>query len=308
MELTFNNCQPGLWISEFEVTQDFNLHIERVDSGYLYVKQRSTPKGLFDNIKGASFDHADPVVDVDFVGTIYPKYIQIVSKVEPTYAEVTSNGEVTEIPINTVGMEFVDLGLPSGLQWATCNLGATKPEEYGLYFAWGETQGYTAEDVNNGIKQFAWSEYKWSSDTEGTAMTKYNVTDGLTTLEAVDDAATTTYGGCRIPTAEECQELLDYTTSEFVYNYNEAGEVRNGRLFTSKVNGNSIFIPAAGLCEGWLNGEGQAASLMSSTLYDSDPQYAGTLEVPESSSYLKLVYSLPRFVGVSIRPVRPVSH
>lgn len=97
MELIFNNYQPGLWLSEFEVTQDFNLHIERVDSGYLYIKQRSTPKGLFDNIKGASFDHADPVVDVDFVGTIYPKYIQIVSKVEPTYAEVTSNGEVTQI-------------------------------------------------------------------------------------------------------------------------------------------------------------------------------------------------------------------
>ena len=97
MELIFTNYQPGLWISEFEVTQDFNLHIERVDSGYLYIKQRSTPKGLFDNIKGASFDHADPVVDVDFVGTIYPKYIQVVSKVEPTYAEVTSNGKVVQI-------------------------------------------------------------------------------------------------------------------------------------------------------------------------------------------------------------------
>lgn len=109
MELTFNNCQPGLWISEFEVTQDFNLHIERVDSGYLYIKQRSTPKGLFDNIKGASFDHADPVVDVDFVGTIYPKYIQILSKVEPTYAEVTSNGEVTQIGTKKVKINIDDV-------------------------------------------------------------------------------------------------------------------------------------------------------------------------------------------------------
>lgn len=111
MELVFNNYQPGLWISEFEVTQDFNLHIERVDSGYLYIKQRSTPKGLFDNIKGASFDHADPVVDVDFVGTIYPKYIQIISKVEPTYAEVTSNGEVTQI----AGTKKVKINLEGGV-------------------------------------------------------------------------------------------------------------------------------------------------------------------------------------------------
>lgn len=200
--------------------------------------------------------------------------------------------------------EWVDLGLPSGLKWATCNVGATKPEESGLYFAWGETQGCTAEDVYNGVKQFTWADYKWSSDANGTTMTKYNETDGLDTLEAADDAATATDSSCRIPTGAECQELIDNTTSEFVYNYNEAGEVRNGRLFTSKVNGNSIFIPAAGVCTGGLTGEGQVASLMSSSLYVPDPKYAGSLEVPESSSYLDVVSSVPRFAGFSIRPVK----
>lgn len=96
MELIFNNSQPGLWISEFEVTQDFNLHIERVNSGYLYIKQRSTPKGLFDNVKGASFDHADPVIDIDFTGLVYPKYLQIVSKVMPTKAVVSFTKDTQE--------------------------------------------------------------------------------------------------------------------------------------------------------------------------------------------------------------------
>lgn len=301
MELIFTNCQPGLWISEFEVTQDFNLHIERVDSGYLYIKQRSTPKGLFDNIKGASFDHADPVVDVDFVGTIYPKYIQIVSKVEPTYAEVTSNGEITEIPMNKGGMEFVDLGLPSGLQWATCNLGATKPEEYGLYFAWGETQGYTGITDE---KKFKWDDYKWSTDASGTTMTKYNATDALITLESADDAVTAVDSGYRMPTKEECEELSANTTSEWVADYNGTGVA--GRLFTSKSNSNSIFVPAAGFYYiGILGSVGSYGSLWSSSLYTENPQDAFFFSFGKTSLYIN---SVDRYQGVTIRPVRPASN
>ena len=64
------------------------------------------------------------------------------------------------------GHEYVDLGLPSGTKWATMNVGATKPEEYGLYFAWGDTQGYTASQVGSGEgqKAFAWTDYKWTED------------------------------------------------------------------------------------------------------------------------------------------------
>lgn len=90
MALKFNQNEQGAWVAEFEVTRDFNLHIEREEGGgYLYVNQRTTPEGLYDGIKGASFNAPDPVVDFDFTGVIYPKYIQVVSKVEPTYAEVT---------------------------------------------------------------------------------------------------------------------------------------------------------------------------------------------------------------------------
>lgn len=89
MALKFNQNERGAWVAEFEVTQDFNLHVERSESGYFFVNQRTTPEGLYDSIKGALFNYGDPVVDFDFTGVIYPKYIQVVSKVEPTYAEVT---------------------------------------------------------------------------------------------------------------------------------------------------------------------------------------------------------------------------
>jgi hypothetical protein len=68
------------------------------------------------------------------------------------------------IEVEASTYEFIDLGLPSGTLWASCNLGATKPEESGLYFAWGEVQGYSDNDFKNGVKQFIWDDYKWGSD------------------------------------------------------------------------------------------------------------------------------------------------
>jgi hypothetical protein len=93
MALKFTNVGEN-WVAEFSVTDDFNLHIEREESGYLIVNQRTTAEGKYDSIRDGSFNYGDPVVDIDFTGVIYPKYIQVISKVEPTYAEVTSNGEV----------------------------------------------------------------------------------------------------------------------------------------------------------------------------------------------------------------------
>ena len=138
--------------------------------------------------------------------------------------------------------EWVDLGLPSGLKWAAWNVGATKPEEFGVYFAWGETQGYTGI---TDTKQFKWSDYTLCDGTSSN-MLKYNATDGLTTLEASDDAAYATDNTCRMPTSGECAELTANTTSEWVEDYNGTGVA--GRIFTSNVNGNSIFVPAAGYC------------------------------------------------------------
>ena len=136
--------------------------------------------------------------------------------------------------------EYVDLGLPSGLLWATCNVGANAPEEYGDYFAWGETQ---PKDTYN------WSNYQYCMGNSNT-LTKYcnnasygynGYTDDLTTLQPGDDAATAQWGsGWRMPTKDEWQELLDNTTTTWT-----TQDGVNGRLFTA-ANGNSLFLPAAG--------------------------------------------------------------
>ena len=129
------------------------------------------------------------------------------------------------------GHEFVDLGLPSGLLWATCNVGATSPEQAGLYFAFGETTGYPAEQVEKGTKKFDSASYAAPS-----------VSDNLT-LE--QDAAHVCMGGkWRMPTKAEYQELRDNCNVMWTKNYNRTGVA--GCVFKSKVNGNTVFFPAAG--------------------------------------------------------------
>ena len=129
--------------------------------------------------------------------------------------------------------EHVDLGLPSGTLWATCNVGATSPEQAGLYFAFGETTGYTAEQVKNGECSFDDDLYKTVK------------ISGNLTLE--QDAANHYMGGkWRMPTYDDWQELFDYCDDAWTYDYNSTGVA--GCIFTSKINGNSVFFPAAGYC------------------------------------------------------------
>ena len=135
------------------------------------------------------------------------------------------------------GYEWVDLGLPSGLKWATCNVGASKPEEYGDYFAWGETQPKDYYDWNN---------YKWIDknyyEVNNIRFIKY-VKDGLTTLEPYDDAAHVNLGGnWRMPTDAEMTELRENCTWKWTIQNGI-----NGYEVTSNNNNNSIFIPAAGM-------------------------------------------------------------
>ena len=192
--------------------------------------------------------------------------------------------------------EWVDLGLPSGLKWAAWNVGATKPEEFGLYFAWGETQGYTGI---TDTKQFKWSDYTLCDGTSSN-MLKYNATDGLTTLEASDDAAYATDNTCRMPTSGECAELTANTTSEWVEDYNGTGVA--GRIFTSNVNGNSIFVPAAGYCgDGSVDRVGQSGIFWSSSLYSSGVPYACRLYFV---SGFVVVGDYDRCYGLPVRAVK----
>ena len=164
---------------------------------------------------------------------------------------------------------YVDLGLPSGLLWATCNVGADTPEDYGDYFAWGETQ---PKDY------YHWSTYQYCNGSINT-LTKYcnksnygynGFIDNLTTLLPEDDAATANWGSdWRMPTKEEWQELYNNTTVTWT---TQNGV--NGRLFTAS-NGNSLFLPAAGYRTGSdLERAGSYGYYWSSSLYTGYPIYA----------------------------------
>ena len=191
---------------------------------------------------------------------------------------------------------YVDLGLPSGLLWATCNVGADTPEAYGDYFAWGET---TPKDTYN------WSTYQYCNGSYNT-MTKYcqnssygynGFTDDLTTLLPEDDAATANWGeGWRMPTQAEFQELIDNTTMTWT----QQGGV-NGFLF-SAANGNSLFLPAAGYrWYGELYNVGGNGDYWSSSLGTDYPYLAWDFYFDSDNDDMGSYY---RYNGFTVRPVR----
>ncbi len=192
--------------------------------------------------------------------------------------------------------EYVDLGLPSGLLWATCNVGANAPEEYGDYFAWGETQ---PKDTYN------WSTYQYCHGSDNT-LTKYcndsnygynGFTDNLTTLLPEDDAATANWrSGWRMPTETEWLELYQNTTNIWT---TQNGV--NGRLFTAS-NGNSLFLPAAGyLDEDSLKDVGSWSYHWSSSL---NMKYSVNARGFHFSSNYSNTGSAARYYGRPVRAVR----
>ena len=199
---------------------------------------------------------------------------------------VTANGTVYGDQKNFTTLEgYVDLGLPSGTLWATCNVGTDIPEGYGSYFAWGETQTKNYYD---------WDTYLHYN---GSDLTKYTESDGLTTLLPEDDAATANWGNnWRMPTVEEWQELYANTTCTWT---TQNGV--NGRLFTAS-NGNSLFLPAAGQCEGSYHYyAGSDGYYWSSSLKTDNPTIARTISI-SSGSYGQGGYG--RNHGLSVRAVR----
>ena len=194
------------------------------------------------------------------------------------------------------GHQYVDLGLPSGTKWATCNIGASKPEEYGDYFAWGETTTKSNYD---------WSTYKYGNASN--KLTKYctkssygkdGFTDNKTELVLDDDVAHKEWGGSwRMPSKEQIEELINYTTSEFTTVNNV-----KGYLFTAS-NGNSIFLPAAGYRYGTsLDDAGSHGNYWSRSLHADYPYDAYVLGF--SSVYVGVSNGY-RYDGPTVRPVRP---
>ncbi len=205
-------------------------------------------------------------------------------KTEQGGSSENNGGEETPEPADPYnGHAYVDLGLPSGLKWATCNVGATKPEEYGNYYAWGEvepkevyslsTYKFMDSSVNdwNGVNKYTVAD----SQNEYADVVWYDnsgnfIGDNKTVLDQEDDAASVNMGGeWRMPTAEEQQELIDectwtWTTLNGINGCNVEGP-----------NGNSIFLPATGFrYESELNIAGTDGCYWSSSLDVSLSFYA----------------------------------
>ena len=199
------------------------------------------------------------------------------------------------------GHQYVEIG---GLKWATMNIGASQPSDYGLYFAWGDTQGYTAEQVGSGEgkKYFDWADYKYGNGTDSpdaTGMTKYNSTDGLTTLEAVDDAAVANWGGSwRMPTTDEFKALGAAVNTAWT----QVNDVY-GILCTDKTNSSkTLFFPAAGVCYiGSVSDVGRGGNYWSSSLFTSSRQGAYYLSFDSGGANWGKYFG--RCYGYAVRPV-----
>ena len=229
----------------------------------------------------------------------YSSFKKVVNISDGTSETLSATMQEADEPVYD-GHEYVDLGLPSGTKWATCNVGASKPEEYGDYFAWGETTKKS---------DYSWSTYKHCKGSSRTMTTKYctdseygynGFTDGKTELQPEDDAATANWGSeWQMPSLDQIKELCNsnYTTMTWTMQNGVSG-----RLITSKVNGNSIFLPAAGYRDDTsLNNAGSNGYYWSRLLDTSTPYYAYNLYF-----YSGYVFwdDGSRLYGRCVRPVR----
>ena len=252
----------------------------------------------------------EPLAKTAEVSSTYATKTEVTTKIATATEDMATNTDINAkiVPVSESCIEStfvpskntVDLGLPSGLLWATCNLGANSPTEYGLYFAWGETEGYVAADEKG---EFSWGTYKFGGSDTNNSQSKYNSTDGLTTLEPQDDAVTVMLGrSWRIPTEAEVQELIDNTTNSWVEDYQGSGV--NGRLFKGKGEyaDKELFLPACGYVTSLGTSEDSSGRYWSSSLSTSFRYNGRNLFFSSSSPYM---ISAMRSFGCPLRPVLP---
>ena len=289
------------------------------------------------NVSSPSVNWSATSATINFTGVTTAHYAlkadTEVTSQETQLVEFEQNTPQGDNPMQfTANTEFVDLGLPSGLKWAKCNLGATEETGYGAYFSWGDTNGYakptdkggtsTARDITD---KFLWNDvevnytvkqggasgsgFTWSTAPFNNGSSSYDATyfasvkdtvcpNGV--LAAEYDAATVNMGGdWRMPTMAEYEELTANTTSTWKTVNGVAG-----RKFTSKAEGNTnyIFIPAAGYCNngsfGYVGSSGYVwtSSLSSDNLSSAWDLYFYSGNVSMYSYYY-------RYDGFSVRAV-----
>ena len=228
-----------------------------------------------------------------------------------TVASVSSSGTVTALKVGTATITAscggkkayckvtiapitngaVDLDLPSGVKWATCNLGAATPEEAGFYYAWGEIE--PKDD-------YYWYSYKWGNPFYDDPFIKYNDVDNLVVLQPEDNVVTIKMGGqWRIPTSDELQELKTCCT----WTWTTINGVNGYQVSSKKTSSKSIFLPAAdaivGTGNSYMNLYGHYQSC---NLGGIASQHACVLDFTAESVGFLMGYS--RDNGIPIRLVR----
>jgi len=201
----------------------------------------------------------------------------------------------------TNGHEWVDLGLPSGTLWATCNIGASSPEAYGNYYAWGETSTKST---------YTWDNYKYGTYkniTKYKLSNEYYTGDNKTVLDSADDAATANWGSSwQMPSLTQLKELVNssYTTTEWT----TKNSVK-GLLIKSKSNGNTLFLPAAGYRNTTLDSDGSSGWYWSYNL-NTSVTYSGSAPIFASAQNLYFYSTTIIFDNSGTRccgePIRPV--
>lgn len=193
------------------------------------------------------------------------------------------------------GHTWIDLGLPSGIKWATTNIGAHRPQDAGNYYAWGETTPKT--------------DFRWATYAHGTAdnsLTKYSQEDGLWTLDATDDVVSCTWGGTwRMPTKNEWNELQEHCVWTWTDDYNQTGVA--GYVVASKSSDASLFLPAAG-CRyaNQINEKGVHGYYWSSSLFTNHSSYRGSAyQLQFFQAIVKSNWNYTRYYGSSVRGVCP---
>jgi hypothetical protein len=235
------------------------------------------------------------------------KYVEII---QPAPSGGCESFKFEYAAIDTNNYDYVDLGLPSGTLWATMNVGATDINDPGMYFQWGDTQGYTADQVGTD-KFFNLNSYKYSIN-GSPDMTKYNSTDGLTTLELSDDAVRVNMGGdWSLPTSEQIEELFNSgnTTMSLDEYYDDNLHAGKVIRIASKNNENELYIP---MWSSYASGgtivpstSTGVTTLHSSSLSDNSVMQCKTLNVENNSYQItsKGVVDRYRFFGLPCRGV-----
>lgn len=205
-------------------------------------------------------------------------------------AETADGGFTASCEVTVLALpEIVPVDLGLSVRWASWNAGAMTPEGTGGFFAWGETQDR---------KVFTWDIYLWGDGSTG-ALTKYTGSD-KTVLDPEDDPAAVRFGeGWRMPTLQECEELISNCHIAFGYSNGV-----KGFIFTSKKNENQLFFPASGYYNGTaLKQPGSGCAFWTSTLSAESPACAKAVTLAERVYFYDTIKDEERCMGLSVRPV-----